>query len=382
MTKNYDPQYSTKVAFNTPIMEAMLGKRDIELVKHWFEHGEPNKNLAAAALNKMLLMQWIEALELLFNSEWLTKKGFLSKAWLLASSSYGHYYKDPLANTETEKWLINKTYNEKFLSANEINNLHLNILDKTRSDYYWDMFFTPNIKLKGKTADDIFGTVKYFAYYDKTEQGHKSKECLDNVIKMKQRLIDVITHKNGFVTSIHDILEILIEHKDNDIFWLILENKFILEQKEMFLLATILSIHFNVIGRRFDKMPEEEIDAAIEKLAACFAKAGLKESVTFTKDDCIKKYSRFFFSGYISIINIRHLDYYRRYAVSPSASHLEEAPTHHNHPKTADITFYTGDAIFTKPSVRGHEIEYKQQKTKDLEASRKKYKQYLNNIEV
>lgn len=45
----FDPQYSTKVSFNTPIMIKMLKERDIGKLIHWFENGEPNKKLAAAA---------------------------------------------------------------------------------------------------------------------------------------------------------------------------------------------------------------------------------------------------------------------------------------------------------------------------------------------
>ena len=35
MSTQYDPQYSTKVAFNAPILQTMLGKGDIVLVQHW-----------------------------------------------------------------------------------------------------------------------------------------------------------------------------------------------------------------------------------------------------------------------------------------------------------------------------------------------------------
>lgn len=373
MTKTYDPQYSTQVAFNTPIMESMLDKRDTKLVIHWFENGEPNKNLAAAALNKMLRMQWIDGLDLLWNVEWLTKKAFLSKSWLSITSSYSYFYNDPLAKTETEQWLINKTYNEKVLSANEINNLHLNILEKTSSDYYWNMFFTPDLKIKGKISHDIFNHVKYFAYYDKT-QGNKLEKSINHMPIMKQRLIDIVTHKNGFEIQYYQLFNILVECDDIDMFWLILDNKVIMSQKELFLTAVLGASYFNIVAKILKKFSQNEINESIDKLTKKLVKLGLKESVEFKKKDFTDDYAKLFEHGHPSLSNI---NMFSRYGFNTTAYQLERVETYHYSQNLKDITFYAGDALFAKPSKSSYKEEYKKLTEKEKQEYRNKFKEYL-----
>lgn len=373
MTKTYDPQYSTQVAFNTPIMEAMLEKRDTKLVIHWFENGEPNKNLAAAALNKMLRMQWIDGLELLWNVEWLTKKAFLSKSWLSITCSYSYFYNDPLAKTETEQWLINKTYNEKVLSANEINNLHLNILEKTSSDYYWNMFFTSDLKMKGKTSHTIFQHVKYFAYYDKTK-GNKLEKSVNHMPVMKQRLIDIIKHKNGFEIPYYQIFDVLIDCDDIDMFWLILNNKVIMNQKELFLTAALGASYFNIAAKILKKMNQEDIKKVIDDLAKSLVKLGLKESVEFTVKDFSDEYKKIFENGYPSLSNINK---FSGYGFNTTTYQFERVETYYNSPNLKDVTFYAGDALFAKPSKSSYKEEYKKLTETEKQEYRNKFKEYL-----
>lgn len=376
MSKVYDPQYSTQVAFNRPIMESMLAKRDIELVKHWFEHGEPNKNLAAAALNEMLFMGWIEALDLLWDLGWLTKKNIVTKSWAIITAPYGRYYDEPIANTPTEQWLINKTYNEKVLSANELNNLRLTVLEQvsTSSTYYWDMFFVPELRMKGKLSHDIFSSVKYFAYYTQSNKGNHLEKSLKNMANMKARLVEIITHPNGFEVPYYLILIILVEYEDLDMFWLILKNKFLLNQKELFIVATLVSIYFNVVAPKIKKIDEADIDSNIDQLLVCLVKAGLKESVTFTKEDFLGDYSKLFSCGVMSLRNIGLLT---RYGFDTNARHLEHAPSYYNDPKLRDITFYVGEAVFSKPRKVRFDTEYQTPKPAEVVAFRSKMLEYL-----
>lgn len=373
MTKTYDPQYSTQVAFNTPIMESMLEKRDIGLVVHWFENGEPNKNLAAAALTKMLRMEWIDGLELLWNIEWLTKKTFLSKSWLAITCSYSYFYNDPLAKTETEQWLINKTYNEKVLSVNELNNLHLNILEKTSSDYYWNMFFKPDLKMKGKISHDIFNHVKYFAYYDKTK-GNKLEKSINHMPIMKQRLIDIIKHKNGFEIQYYQLFNILVECDDIEMFWLILDNKVIMNQKELFLTAVLGASYFNIVAKILKKFSQEEIDSSINNLTKKLVTLGLKESVEFKIKDLSDEYKAIFESGYPSF---RNINMFSGYGFNTTAYQLERVDTYYNSPNLKDVTFYSGDALFAKPKKSGYKEEYKKLTEKEQKEYREKFKEYL-----
>lgn len=376
MSKTYDPQYSTQVAFNRPIMVEMLQKRDINLVKHWFEHGEPNKNLAASALDTMLFMGWIEALDLLWDLGWLTKKNIVTKAWDIITTPNGRYYGEPIARTPAEEWLINKTYNEKVLSANELNNLRLNILAQVSnsSDYYWNMFFTPDLKMKGKLSHTIFHSVKYFAYYEHSNKGNKLQKSLDNIDRMKARLVEVITHPNGFEVPYYYILDFLVEVEDYDMFWFIMNNKFIVTQKELFILATLASVYFNVVATRIKKIDVSEVETTIDELLKCLVKGGLKESVIFTKEDFLDTYARLFSSGSMSLKNINMLT---RYGFDTNASHLERAPTYYNDPKLRDITFYVGDAVFAVPNKDRFEVRYLPLTDKDKTAFRQKMLTYL-----
>lgn len=376
MTQNYDPQYSTQVAFNRPIMVEMLLKRDISLVKHWFEHGEPNKGLLASALDQMLFMQWIEALDLLWNLGWLTKKNIVTKSWSIITAPYGRYYGEPLANTPTEQWLINKTYNEKILSANELNNLRLTVLDQvnTSSDYYWDMFFVPELKMKGKLSHSIFKNVKYFAYYNQSNKGNKLQKSVDNIPEMQERLHQIITHKNGFEVPYYLILDILIAFEDIDMFWLIMKNKVLVSQKELFIIATLVSIYFNVVAPRLNKIEPDEVDDNIHMLLTCLVDAGLKESVTFNQKDFLDDYAKLFSSGYMSLRNIGLLT---GYGFNTDAYHLERAPTYYNDPNLRDITFFVGEAVFSKPRKVKFDTEYQTPTPEEVVDFRNKMNTYF-----
>lgn len=373
MSKTYDPQYSTQVSFNRPIMETMLNKRDIALVEHWFEHGEPNKNLAASALECLLHMEWIEALDLLWNLGWLTKKSIISKAWILITGGYGRFYNDKLAGTATEQWLVHKTYNEKVLSVNEINNLKLTILEKSSSQYYWDMFFTPDLKLKGKLSQAIFQNVKYFAYYDKS-QGNKLERSLANIPQMKARLNAIVTHPNGFEIDYTQLLDVLITYSDVEMFWLMINNKIILNQKELFVLATLLSIYFNVIGKKLLKMTDTEIEKNVHEMVTCLVKLGLPEQVTFTEDDFLDEYRQLFSMGYIALSN---LNFFSGYCFSTAAYQLDSAPTYYGDPKLGDMTFHTGEAVFSKQQKVRFDDVYVKPTPEEQVAFRNRFKLYL-----
>jgi hypothetical protein len=350
MTKLYDSQYSTKVAFNVPIMRDMLAKKDISLVKHWLDNGEPNKNLAQQALYELLLMKWEEALELLWSKEWITKKAFISKAWLYVTAPYGQGYNQPIRETEIEKWLINKTYNEKILSKNEINNLHLSLLEgmtSSRNNYYWDMFFTTDLIIKGAKSKDIFWSLNYFSHHDFFNSNSKKDESLENL--SKERLQRFISHKNGFEVDPQILLKILIDIKDLDLFDNIMEAKFKMDTKKLFILATGLGIFFNSICDRIYKWNETVIQEKLNFVVKQLVRAGLTKEITFTKCDLEDEYSKFFDLGYISLYSLG-IDTYSR-ADASVARHLPYVYSgYYNSDKIVDTTFSSGEALFHKPT--------------------------------
>lgn len=92
-------------------------------------------------------------------------------------------------------------------------------------------------------------------------------------------------------------------------------------------MATLASVYFNVVATRIKKIDVIEVETTIDELLKCLVKGGLKESVTFTKEDFLDTYSRLFSSGSMSLKNINMLT---RYGFDTSASHLERAPTYYN----------------------------------------------------
>lgn len=374
MTKNYDPQYSTQVAFNTPIMKKMLEQGDINLVKHWFENGEPNKNLAAAALEEFLYSNWIEALDLLWDLGWLSKKAIITKAWDNIACSSGRSYNAPLKNKPAEDWLINKTFNEKNLTVNELNNLRLKVLElnnTSKNEYYWDMFFVDDLKIKGKLSENIFHGVMYYSYYD-LHNTHPSPVPKDLMYK---RMNQIIEHKNGFEIPYYYVLQILLVHKDIDLFWKIMNSKLIMSKQDLFVLAGLLSIYFNVTGKLILKQTDAEIDSNIDKITRCLVNCGLQESVDFTAEDISDKYSLIFANGYLCLSRTNMFN--STLSGETTAAHLPRVPTDYFKDAGVSVTLHSGDALFAKLTVNGFKTRYKELSDSEKQLYRDKFATYL-----
>lgn len=383
MTKLYDPKYSTKVAFNAPIMREMLEKRDINLFNHWMDNGEPNKNLATEALVKLLFMQWIEALEILWNKDWITKKAFINKAWQIITSPYGASYTQPLKETDTEKWVINKTYNLNIFTKNEINNLHLTILDSittSKNNYYWDMFFTDNLEIKGSKSKDIFWSLHYFSNHDYYNSNSAKNIDFENL--SKERLERFISHKNGFEIEPHIILKILIELKDENIFLKIINSNLKMNAKNIFILATCIGLYYNGIKAiQKEEYNELENQSKLEILVKRLIQLGLPEKVIFTKKDLLEDYSKIFENGYIYLRNMG-IDVYSLSNVT-CARHLKYVYSGFYHEsKIADETFNTGEAVFLKPVKDKFNVlkyDYESITKEERKKANEKFKSLINN---
>lgn len=356
MSTQYDPQYSTKVSFNTPILQTMLGKSDLELVKHWLENGEPNKNLAAVALRHFINHNWIEALNILWDSNWLTKKVFLNKGWDFLASPHRVGSHHPLKESLSEQWLINKTFNEKILTANEINNLSIAVLNMnllSSNDYYWNMFFVDTLKLKGKTVENMLHVFMLYAYeFD-------SKAISQEV--MYKRMHQIVDHKNGFSASYHDVVTTVLKHADFDLFWKMLNKKIDMSKHDLFLVAALMSMYFRVVGQMSLKHTREQVEENITNLMKCLVRLGLPEKVVFNYDDITKKYEKIFKQGHISLANTNvfksgltsetiayHLDSWDGRPYVPYANRNDDP-----------LVLYAGDAFFAIPSTDRFKGGYK-----------------------
>lgn len=378
MTKVYDDKYSTKVAFNAPIMNAMLEKRDLSLVVHWLENGEPNKKLATQALQTLLLLQWNEALDLLWSVDWITKKSMISTAWKFITSPYGKTYQQPLKGTITEQWLINKTYNEKIFSKNELNNLRITLLNgmmTSKNNYYWDMFFTPDIVLKGATSDSIFSSLLYFSNHYFYNSNSVNDVNFDDL--SKERFNRFVEHPNGFEVEPFSVLRVLIELEDYELFWKIMNSKFIMENKKLFMLATLTGLYFKSVGQLVKKMSTDEIKTTLDKLMKKFVNAGLTEFVTFTKKDILENFSHYFTNGYISI-NSMNMQKYLLGSAGVAGYLPYVYNSYYNEDKITDVTFSTGVAFFTLPDKNKFgQLNYKDLSSEEETLLKNKIKSYF-----
>lgn len=383
MTKVYDQKYSTKVAFNTPIMLDMVKKKDINLIKDWFENGEPNKKLASTALEAFIEMEWIEAIELLFSINWLTQKSIITKGFTHLVCLNDDKY------AISEKWLVEKAFHSKFLSKNEQNNLRVTCINNSwhyMSEHHWNIIFNDEVVFKGKTADDITWSAIYTIFPEKYNSNGHWKE--DKIQLYMSRFYSILNSKNGIEMSYHRIIDLLLTHsqKSVDLFWYILEsNKAVLNDKDLFILATYLGLIFKSLVahyREFEFLRVQDKDYAkngFERALTALIKMGLPDKVTFTKKDLDTSYDygNVFNHGHIMLRNLgafRWLDS-KEFVVS----HMPYVAANNSRQEIVDVELMTGVAIMHYPAKNGKygDIEYKKisnQEETDLQNKFLKFK--------
>lgn len=379
MTKTYDPAYSTTVSFNKPIMLGMMAARDISLVKHWFENGEPNKKLATVAFTKAIDMQWIEALELIWSQDWLTQKGMITIACnhVVALTMYGRCTE--FHNSLSHNWVMEKTFSN-ILSKAQKNSLFLGLIElcvKNRNEYYWDIFFNADLNFKGATSENIIGSCIYILNQENNEYNN-----FDDDRKLASKQLDaILANKNGIQISDHNIISVLTDYKRKnfDLFFKLIEvNKLIMDEKDLFILATQCSLFFKSVFPRFREYKEiieknpDFCDSAFERTIKALIKAGLPETVMFSKEDLEDKYTYSFENGYISL---------RRYSYSTDLSlEARQFPRTYSgfslRDKIVPVTFQTGVALFSelKASENSYDKVFKQPSEDDLKIMVEKFK--------
>lgn len=379
MTTTYDPAYSTTVSFNKPIMLGMMKARDITLVQHWLENGEPNKKLATAAFTKAIDMQWIEALELIWSKDWLTQKGMITIACnhVVAITMYGRC--PEFHNSLSHNWVMEKTFSN-ILSKAQKNALFLSLIElciKNSNEYYWDIFFNKDLTFKGKTSEDIISSCIYIIGKENNEYNNYD---MNRQLASKQ-LDAILESKNGIQISDHNLISVLTDHKrkDFDLFFKLIEvNKLIMDEKDLFILATQCSIFFKSVFpyfREYKEIREKEPcfgNLAFERTIKALIKAGLPDAVIFSKKDLEDKYTYSFKNGYISLggysystnLSLEARQFPRTY----SGFSLRD--------KIVPVTFQTGVALFSelKASENSYDKVFKQPSEDDLKIMVEKFK--------
>ena len=306
------------------------------------------------ALRHFIHNDWIDGLNLLWNANWLTRKVFLNKSWSYVVNPYMKTFS--LKDSAVELWLTNKTFNENILTANEMNSLRIDVLEMialSNNDYYWNMFFVDTLKLKGKTVEKMLHTLMLYAYTT------ESKAV--SAATMKQRLQQIVEHKNGFSASYHDVVGVVLKHADFDLFWAMLNRNVDMSKQDLFLVAALMSMYFRVVGQMSLKHTREQVEENITNLMKCLVRLGLPEKVEFNYDDITKKYEKIFKQGHISLANTNvfksgltsetiayHLDAWDGRPYVPYAKRNDEP-----------LVLYAGDAFFAIPSTDRFKGGYK-----------------------
>lgn len=361
MSHSYDPQYSTKVSFNKPIMLDMLEKRDIQKVAHWLEHGEPNKKLASAALSKMIDMQWIEALDLLWSKNWLSQKGLITIAAEEMVFKTGYDRCQDFFNSDSEKWILEKISSD-VLSKAQKNALYLTILELCAdmdNSHYWDLFYNENIIFKGKTSENIFSHL----LPSKSPNSTFIKDCINNGEIVDKKLKDFIHHKNGIQISCYELGNLFIDDsfKNFELFFHVIENSnLIIEKHELLILATQCAIFLKSVVANYVEFKElinedsQYVEKTLERILTALIKQGLPEKVTFTTKELEENPPVVIRNGYITLpTSIFGFGMRFEARQLPLIHNL-----YFNKDKITDVEIWTGVAVFTPlEKVKGYELE-------------------------
>lgn len=382
MTKVYDPAYSTAVAFNTPIMLSMVNKRDISLVKHWIENAEPNKKMATAAFTKAIDMQWIEALNLLWKSDWLTQKGMLTIGGnhVIAITMYNR--NPEFQNSESHQWLMSKIFSD-ILSKSQKNALFLSLLGSA-NEHYWNIFYSDELVFKGRTAEEIVGHCIYVL----EKKNNEFNNYDEDKITARKTLKIILSNKNGVQINISNILSVLCNHneQDFDLFFELIETpKLIVNEKDLFILAIKSAIFFKSVLPHFreykevlEKNPEFQ-SYAFERTMTALVKAGLPEKVCFSKKDLEHEYVYDFKYGHISLAHD-----FPSYNLSLEARQFPRLYFGlSDREKNVPVDFYTGVAIYSElhPSEeKSYEKVFREPSKLEFDEMVMKFSKFKKNI--
>lgn len=353
MTKNYDPQYNTQPSFNAPVVQNIVRMKDLNKINHWIANGEPHKRLAEVAFISSLESDWMEGIEAIWNSGWCSNKGLVSKAWnhIIAS----RYTQDKFNNSVVCQWLYNKTFNEKFLTKSELNNLGVSLLEIANyhnTSFVWDIFFSIGLTLKGKKSEELFRSLTYFRYYNEANKNHKNQSMYSQEkIDTYQKRIDQVL-QNGIQISYLEIISVLFKGYD-ELFWQIIDSKVIINEKDLTVLLIFITLYFKQFVRYAKKEPVNSVEATLERILKSFIKWGLPEKVVLKAKDIEDNYANILnngqghfslkalpcFGGYLGNYRAYHIDYieYSNYSYSTDRT------------KIIDAEIYTGDVFFAEP---------------------------------
>ena len=334
MTEDYSQMYNTQPNFNKTVVEGWIAERKLENLQHWFKHAEPHKKLATVAFENAVQWNFVEAMELVWNSGWVNKKPLLSVGWQAAK------FKMLGPNTKPmevgEAWLFEKTYHSKEVTKADTITLNAQILEELLHRHEtdrWNMHINMLPDLSGKAYRDLGTYATYAAGYSVNKNAEEKKRDYSKHIARFNELSDKNIFQDGWTTS-----ELLVNEFEDGFFKILHQDQIGLTGKELFMLFARLVTFYKLY--RCQKISEEQYEKEMELLLTSFKRWKLPETITYTVKEIEKDYYHMIESG-----SFGHFKVTGRYMIGVDM-YIRQVPRIDNR-NPVDTTFHAADIWFT-----------------------------------
>lgn len=362
MSEDYSQMYNTQPNFNKTVVEGWIAKRKLENLQHWFQHGEPHKKLATVAFENAVQWNFIEAMELVWNSGWVKKKPLLSAGWSAAKFKMLGPKTKPVEAAEA--WLFEKTYRSKEISQAEMISLNaqilVDLLHRHETDR-WDMHVNIFPELTEKAYRDLSVYSTYSAGYSINKNADEKKRDYTKQIARFHQLVGKNIFQDGWTLS-----ELLVNDFEDAFFKILHQDKIGLSGKELFLAFARIVTFYKV--HRCQYITEDKYKQEMNLILDSFKRWKLPESVTFTVKEIKNDYYTMLDSGYFKVTS--------RYYIGVDL-HIRQVPSIDNK-NPVDTTFYAADIWFTGTDI--NDKKRKERYLSLLEATEKQRAKYREDF--
>jgi len=348
MTEDYSQMYNTQPNFNKTVVEDWVKNRKLENLQHWFQHGTPHKKLATIAFESAVQFNFIEAMELVWNSGWVSKKPLLSVGW--------HAAKFKMLGPKTqpaeagELWLFEKTYHSKEITKADTITLNAQILETLLHRHEtdrWDVHVNMLPDLTGKAYRDLGTYATYAAGYSVNKNDEEKKRDYTKQIARFNELSDKNVFQDGWTTS-----ELLVNEFEDGFFKIMNQDQIGLSGKELFMLFARLVTFYKLY--RCQKISEDQYEKEMELMITSFKRWKLPETITYTVKEIETSYYHLLETG-----SFGHFKVTSRYLMGVDM-YIRQVPRI-DHKNPVDTTFHAGDIWFT-----GNDLHDKKRKERYL----------------
>jgi hypothetical protein len=297
MAEDYSQMYNTQPNFNKTVVEDWVKNRRLENLQHWFQHGTPHKKLATVAFESAVQFNFIEAMELVWNSGWVSKKPLLSVGWYAAKFKMLGPKTQPAEASEL--WLFEKTYHSKEVTKADTITLNAQILVELLHRHEtdrWDIHVNMLPDLTGKAYKDLGIYASYAAGFNTWKNEEEKKRDYTKQIARFKELSNRNVYQDDWTVS-----ELLINEFEYAFFTIMNQDQIGLTGKPLFMMFTRIVSFYKVY--RCLKISVEQYNKEMDLILNAFKRWKLPESVTFTAKEIKETYYGLFDigQGYIPI---------------------------------------------------------------------------------